>query len=1205
MRTKHLLKYLVALMMGTGLSQAQLTQTENYVYSKTYLSKTGDTLQKPAMESVTYFDGLGRPKQSIIVKGTPSGQDLVTPIKYDGFGRQTLDIFPVPVQSTDKGIHAGIIDESAANAYYSSPSVGLGGNAFSEKILENSPLDRIQEQYGPGDAWKSNSKKTEFSYETNGTEVKRYVATFDYATFASTITLNGVYPASTLYRNRITDEDGNTTIEYKNGLGQTLLLRKIAGALIPQDISRIDRNIYADTYYVYNDYNQLAFVIPPKAVAVGNVSQTILENLCYQYKYDGRGRLVEKKLPGKGWEFMVYDKADRLIFTQDAIMNPTNKWLFTKYDQFGRVIYTGIVAGIDRAGMQTMIGNLIITEQPDAIGFTKNGMQIFYANSYFPYLETVLSVNYYDTYPVETLFPTQNKIFGEAILEDSYGTSTLSTKSLPLASFVKNINDDSWTKNYTFYDRKGRSIASHSINHLGGSTVVHSKLDFTGVVQKIKTYHRKLANELPVVIEENFEYDNQNRLVKHYHEVIGKTPKELLAQNEYNEIGTLKSKKVGATGNGSGYAAPLQSINYDYNIRGWLTGINLNHDQDKTLNIDKLFSYKIRYDDATDPALKRFNGNISEVDWTFGSPTSSRYDYSYDGLNRLLKADYKTVGTTGTSDSKFFNEELKYDLNGNITELKRFAQTQASTTFGTMIDELQYTYDNSGLSNRVISINDLKNNDLGYKGNGILPITYDANGNMKTFPDKGITQNIVYNYLNLLETIVQNGFPTNNIYRADGVKVHKNYAINGETIDTDYIDGFVYTSRYTERLRDALSIDDQPTREAITAGQEETFALADRVINPIRPPATQQSSPNFFPTAEGFYDFENFKYIYQYKDHLGNVRRSYSYNSSEDKIDIEDTNNYYPFGLSFVTENAFSGSQYSPSTTYKNYKYNGKELQETGMYDYGARMYMPDIGRWGGVDPLAEMYQPMSTYNYGGNNPIYFTDPNGMNLDDYKLNQDGSVELLQKTEATSDTLYATDDKGNVDSSKSVTVQKEKASDSSVIGDLANKSVPSSNYPDGINFGRTKNVTDAGNVFSFAAKNSNVEWGIGAFKSGKDTSYTVFTGHDDDSLPSDFFYQSASKFLYGIHSHKNLNQPSNSSDLDDDYSSAYYKNIEYKNRTGSTNYPNYYMLYAPNKGSMQLWQYQSKPSGTTSNPSQKISTSNLGKILRLNLNNLAK
>ena len=991
MRTKDLLKYLVALMMGTGLSEAQLTQTENYVYSKTYLSKTGDTIQKPAMETVTYFDGLGRPKQSIIVKGTPSGQDLVTPIKYDGFGRQALDILPVPVQSTSSGYHAGIIDETTANTYYSSPSLGLGGNAFSEKILENSPLDRIQAQYGPGDAWKSNSKKTEFSYETNGTEVKRYTATFDYATFTSAITLNGAYAANTLYRNRIKDEDGNTTMEYKNGLGQTILVRKIAGTTISQGLAPVDNNVYADTYYIYNDYNQLAFVIPPLAVAAGNVSQTTLENLCYQYKYDGRGRLVEKKLPGKEWEFMVYDKKDRLILTQDINLRGTNNnfggkgWLFTKYDQFGRVVYTGFFANTaTRSSMQTALNNMNSSnneERVSAPSITLQGLPLYYTKTAFPTGSmTLLSVNYYDTYPVETPFPTkkiingsqQSQIFGEAILPDNYGADALSTKSLPLASFVKNINDDSWTKNYTFYDKKGRPIGNHSTNHLGGNTIIHSRLDFTGTVQKTKTYHRKLSTELPIVIEENFEYDNQNRLVKHYHEVMGKSPKELLTQNEYNESGTLKSKKVGATGNSSGYATPLQSINYDYNIRGWLTGINLN--QYKTLNPDKLFSYKIRYDDPTNPALQRFNGNISEVDWTFGADTSSRYDYSYDMLNRLRKADFKTVGITETSDNKFFNEELQYDLNGNITELKRFAKTQVSTTIGTMIDDLSYTYAGT---NAVTVIADATSNALGYKGSGLLPITYDANGNMKTFPDKGITQNIVYNYLNLPENIVQNGLPTNNIYRADGVKVHKNYAINGTIINTDYIDGFVYTSKYTLELQDALSMDDQPTRTATTAGQEETFVLADRVISPVNPPSILQSSPNFFTTAEGFYDFENFKYIYQYKDHLGNVRLSYSWNKSDNKIDIEDTNNYYPFGLSFITENAFGGSQYSPSTTYKNYKYNGKELQETGMYDYGARMYMPDIGRWNTIDKLSEKYFSTSTYTYVLNRPTVAVDPDG------------------------------------------------------------------------------------------------------------------------------------------------------------------------------------------------------------------------------------
>ncbi|WP_311316634.1 RHS repeat-associated core domain-containing protein, partial [Elizabethkingia anophelis] len=127
----------------------------------------------------------------------------------------------------------------------------------------------------------------------------------------------------------------------------------------------------------------------------------------------------------------------------------------------------------------------------------------------------------------------------------------------------------------------------------------------------------------------------------------------------------------------------------------------------------------------------------------------------------------------------------------------------------------------------------------------------------------------------------------------------------------------------------------------------------------------------FVPTSEGYYDVVKNKYIYNYTDHLGNVRLSYMKGASGGAEIIEE-NNYYPFGLKHqgYNSNSLANSAYQ-------YKYNGKELQETGMYDYGARMYMPELGRWGVVDPLAEKMTRHSPYNYAFNNPIRFIDPDG------------------------------------------------------------------------------------------------------------------------------------------------------------------------------------------------------------------------------------
>ncbi|MDN3606387.1 RHS repeat domain-containing protein [Kaistella yonginensis] len=452
-------------------------------------------------------------------------------------------------------------------------------------------------------------------------------------------------------------------------------------------------------------------------------------------------------------------------------------------------------------------------------------------------------------------------------------------------------------------------------------------------------------------------------------------------------------KKVGGNA-----GTPLQKVNYRYNIRGWLTAIN---DLD-SLNINghgDFFAYKIRYDERIGlenpntnfPTYKvkpKYNGNIAEVDWislyTAGqqgpiASNADRYGYVYDGLDRLKAGFYQNPANRSFKDNHEVVEE--YDLNGNIRKLKRTGR-KIKNYPAVLFDDLVYNYD----GNKLTSIIDNPNgsaNPSGYEGGG-APIDYDSNGNMTIMPDKGIT-NIAYNFLDLPNNVAQRGNTTEYSYRADGVKLKRKFTLNNAlgstTTTTEYLDGFHYSESSNPTLNRALSEQDNVTQSIKTAGEEEVFVdeygEANRIALPNDPPIVSISLM-FFPTAEGFYDFRRKQYIYQYKDQVGNTRLSYWVHPDENILKILDKNDYYPFGMNILQDSEFSATA-SPL----NYKFGGKELQESGMYDFGARTYMPDVGRWMSIDPLAELSPDLTPFRFAFNNPISFTDPTGMYEDGY------------------------------------------------------------------------------------------------------------------------------------------------------------------------------------------------------------------------------
>jgi RHS repeat-associated protein len=896
----------VRIYIGTDGSPALATQIDGSMNTiVTYTPKVAG-LAEPRDRSnsvsqvnveVQTLDHFGRVKEVEQLKVTPAFNTLVQLHEYDGAQREVRKFLPYAQAGNLPAFYSKGYS-SVQGAFYSSlgSAYATPSNSYpvSESKYDDSPLNLLRATSSPGASWSLDSGRTvRISQVSSPNDILRYKVignnlvvdnetnnhAFDkysglqlscVRTEDENVARHAFYPTGFLYPPLMTN---GSSYEYKNYKDLVILKRQLK--------YRDELNYeYLSTYYVYDDKDNLRMVLPPLTNAdAAKPTAAMIDNLCYQYKYDNSKRLIEKKLPGKGWEYIVYNRLDQVVMSQDSVQRgkTPQEWNIVKYDALGRTALSGIYtqpessAGTNyRATIQASVDAETIDHEDRAA--TING---YSANTFPTSNYTTLSLNYYDDYDLPG---------GNPYLYSGSEVSTM-TRGLATASLTGVLGTTNMLWTVSYYDEDGRNVKTFKQHYKGGTISagnydeLSSTYDFTGKLLTSTRSH-KISNTEQLKTLNEYDYDPQGRKINSWETINNTGTRTLLSQNQYDELGNLFKKKLHSTDGGSTF---LQTITYTYNERGWLT----------RAQADK-FDLKLRYNQPAKGGRAQYNGNIAEQEYTGSNSGNHWFKYYYDVYNRLDTAMYDLSGNNANN----LSEIITYDKNGNISTLNRNSAGVST-----------YTYTNSGLSNQLSSTS----------GPIIGSYSYDGNGNALSDTRRGVT--LTYNQLNLPKTITGNG-NASYTYDASGTKL--NSTQNGTT--REYIAGIQYTNG---------AIDFIQTEEGRAVRNQ-----SDSV----------------------------YRYEYNLKDHLGNVRVSIDQYNSSVRVIQEDE--YYAFGLDKPW--VFSGDK-------NNSLYNGKEKQDvlTDEYDYGARFYDPVIGRWTSVDLSAEKTNSVTPYHYGNNNPVLNIDGDG------------------------------------------------------------------------------------------------------------------------------------------------------------------------------------------------------------------------------------
>lgn len=839
----HVITALITILVVAPTFAQIPTVNKNYVEEIT-VKVSGKTLSsqlvglpvESANRNMIYVDGIGRLLQTIKWQASPNKKDVVNVSIYDAYGRQTKKLLPYAEQSSADGSYKPTA-LSNQSSYYANGSwdnyVKKTNFPFEVSKIELSELNRLKERGFAGQDWQpvatsNNGHTFKYDYEVNSSSdaVKLWSVNSSGASSSS-------YPVAKLYKNIIGDENwqpsdlkGGTVEEFTDFKGRLILKR--VWETNAKSLS---------TYYVYDNYDNLRYILPPSVNENGispitsfTESQPVFTNFIYGYKYDGRNRVIEKKIPGKTeWDYFVYNKLNQVVLSQDGKLRASNQWIFLKYDVMGREVVKGIYMGASqsRADLQLLVDNQTslgqrIWELRD--NTNSNGTGTGYTNDVLPKTNIVQYhlMNYYDDYA----FYTNNSSYNPTVSVSSQ------LKGLPTGIRTNIIGSGSFLLKVMYYDTESRLLEYVSDNHLAGKDRVVNSYSFAGELMSSTRTHQALAATTTIAAVNLYDHVSRKYRTKININNQGET---ILNQLGYNEIGQVRNKALHSTNNGASF---LQQLNYGYNDRGWLAKIN---DPD-LVSATTVFGLEVLF--ANNAGA--YNGNVGGISWQTMVPSGSglmqakqNFVNGYDKLDRLQLAKYSTSSVIDK-----FNEEIAYDVMGNVSSLKRKNSTSG------YLNSLTYDYNFSGQAgNRLSTVTDAGS---AAQSNSF---TYDVNGNQKTNSRLLITD-VSYNFMDLPQSYTKSstGEVLNFTYTADGVKLKKQLGSN----TTDYVDGIQYVNNTISFIR-----------------TEEGRAV---------------------PGA-------NYEYEYFIQDHLGNTRATVKQNGTV--IQIQD---YYAFGMEMDPGNSISPS---------------------------------------------------------------------------------------------------------------------------------------------------------------------------------------------------------------------------------------------------------------------------------------------------------